>query len=185
VLAISDIATEDTVARWLAIARRIGVTELRRAVSWAEEATSAFVLGLYERAIAETQDAHTWVAIKAARRRTPRPPRRISGVHPDLYDACVYYDREVELPDPKGFPSVRRREGFCCENPLCNAVSLRNQGHHWRRRRHGGSNHPTNAGCLCTPCHQRGIHGNAFTREIDAKGREVWTYLTGRRVMVF
>ena len=69
VLAISDIATEDNVARWLALARRMGVTELRRAVSWAEEATSAYVLGLYERAIAETQDAHTWVAIKAARRR--------------------------------------------------------------------------------------------------------------------
>jgi len=185
VLAISDIATEDNVARWLALARRMGVTELRRAVAWAEEATSAYVLGLYERAIEETQDAHTWVAIKAARRRTPKPPRRIGGVHPDLYDACVYYDREVQLPDPKGFPSVRKREGFCCENPLCNCYSLANEGHHWKRRKHGGSNHPTNAGCLCRPCHQRGIHGNAFTREIDAKGREVWTYLSGRRVMVF
>jgi hypothetical protein len=80
---------------------------------------------------------------------------------------------------------VRKREGFCCENPLCNCFSLANEGHHWKRRKHGGSNDPSNAGCLCRPCHQRGIHGNAFTREIDAKGREVWTYLSGRRVMVF
>jgi hypothetical protein len=184
-LAISDIATEDNVARWLAVARRIGVTELRRAVAWAEEATSEYVLGLYERAIEETQDAHTWVALKAARSRSPKPPRRIDGVHPELYDACVYYDREVELPDPKGFPSVRRREGFCCENPLCNCVSLRNEGHHWKLRKHGGSNAPTNAGCLCKPCHRRGIHAGAFTKETDAKGRDVWTYLSGRRVMVF
>jgi hypothetical protein len=163
VLAISDIATEDNVARWLALARRMGVTELRRAVAWAEEATSAYVLGLYERAIEETQDAHTWVAIKAARRRIPKPPRRIEGVHPDLYDACVYYDREVQLPEPKGFASVRSRERHCCENPLCNCESLRDEGHHWRRRKHGGSNARTNAGCLCRPCHRRGIHGNAFT----------------------
>jgi hypothetical protein len=185
VLAISDIATEDNVGRWLAVARRIGVTELRRAVAWAEEATSEYVLGLYERAIVETQDAHTWVALKAARRRSVKPPRRIEGVHPELYDACVYYDREVELPDPKGFPAVRKREGFCCENPLCNCVSLRNEGHHWKRRRDGGSNAPTNAGCLCRPCHRRGIHAGAFAKETDAKGRDVWTYPSGRRVMVF
>src|SRR5436190_13881073 len=185
VLAISDIVTEDNVTRWLALARRMGVTELRRAVAWAEEATSKYVLELYERAIGDTQYAHTWVALKVARRRVPTATRQIGGVHPELYDACVYYDREVQLPDPKGFRSVRKREGFCCENPLGNCFSLRNEGHHWKRRKHGGSNDPTNAGCLCRPCHQRGIHGNAITREIDAKGREVWTYLSGRRVMVF
>ena len=111
--------------------------------------------------------------------------RPAPALHPELYDACVYYDREVELPNPKGFPSVRKREGFCCENPLCNCVSLRNEGHHWKLRKHGGSNAPTNAGCLCKPCHRRGIHAGAFTRETDAKGRDVWTYLSGRRVMVF
>jgi hypothetical protein len=185
IFAVYEIATEDNVARWLAVARRTGVTEIRRATTWATDTIGDFVLERYEWAIVETNDAHSWVAIKAARQ-PPKPPGRIEGVDPDLVEACTWYRDHVPLPKFTGFAKVKEREHCTCENPLCNVVTLRLDGHHKKPRRHGGGNEDANASALCRPCHGRGVHADGgFTQEVDAKGRDVWTYPNGRRVVVF
>jgi hypothetical protein len=147
VLAISDIATEENVARWIASAG-----------AWGDRAPSRGRVGgrgdecLRARALRARDRGNAGCAHVGSHQGGappyPKPPRRIEGVHPELYDACVYYDREVQLPKLKGFPSVRSRERHCCENPLCNCESLRTRG----TTGGGGStvdrtNRPTPAAC--------------------------------------
>jgi hypothetical protein len=184
-LAIFEAATEDNVVRWLAVANRTTVTELRRAVRWVGETAGDEVLETYEQAIEEANDAHTWVALRAARR-PERPPRRLEGVDPDLVEACRWYREAVRLPRQTGFSRVKERERFTCEGPLCNRTSLRCHAHHKRFKREGGGDEDGNARCVCTACHHRGIHADDQITLTGEEGRpDLWTYPSGRRVLVF
>ena len=51
---VYEVATEDNVARWLAVARRTTVAELERAVAWSHETAGDFVLESYESAMSKT-----------------------------------------------------------------------------------------------------------------------------------
>ena len=185
VLAVWEIATEDNVDRWLAVARRVTVMELRRAVAWALETEGEFVLCSYESAIAETKGAHQWVALRAARR-PERPPRTIENVAPDLVEACKWYLSNVQIPKQKGFSKVKEEASWVCDNPLCDCLTIRGDPHHriWRSR--GGDNQPKNARYVCFPCHLRGIHPFEVVRiDVDEKGRDVWSYADGLEIVVF
>jgi hypothetical protein len=185
VMAVWEIATEDNVDRWLAIARRMTVMEIRRAVAWAHETEGEFVLSSYERAIAETKGAHQWVSIRAAKRPEP-PPTRIERVEPDLLEACKWYLENVRIPKQHGFEAVKERESWICENPRCFCLTICCEGHHWIWRSRGGGNGDENAGNLCRPCHRRGIHPfEIVRRDIDESGRAVWSYADGLQIVVF
>jgi hypothetical protein len=182
---VYDIATEDNVVRWLAVAGRATVPELRRAVGWAQDTVGEHVLGTYERAIAETQNAIQFVSVRAARR-PRRPPRRIAGVHPDLVKASYWFLEHFVVPKQYGFEKVKEAQRWTCENPRCLLESLGCMAHHFLWRSRLGGNEKTNARCVCRPCHLRGIHPHEFleiTR--DAKGRDLWRYSDGLEIVVF
>jgi hypothetical protein len=184
VMAVCEVATEDNVDRWLAIAKRMTVMELRRAVSWAHETEGELVLSSYENAIAETKGAHQWVAIRAARREE-RPPRWIEGAEPDLVEACKWYLENVRIPKQHGFQEVKERASWICENPRCYCLTIRMDSHHrlWRSR--GGTNESSNGRAVCKPCHLRGIHPHEVVRiDADEKGRDVWSYADGLQIVV-
>jgi hypothetical protein len=184
--AVFGIATEDNVARWLAVAARTTVSELRRAVTWATHTEGDAVLEQYEHAMKQTNDAQAWVALKAARRQE-RPPRTMLGVDPDLVVASRWYLANVKLPKFTGFQRVKNREAFTCESPLCNRTTLRCQGHHAKPRVEGGGNEDTNAVDLCIACHLRGVHagGRFVLKSGHGEGPDVWTYPNGRTIHVF
>jgi hypothetical protein len=182
---VYDIATEDNVGRWLAVAGRTTVPELRRAVGWAQDTTRGHALEKYERAIAETQNANQFVSVHAARR--PRtPPRRITGVHPDLVKASYWFVENFEVPKQSGFERVKEEQHWTCENPRCLLESLGCMAHHLLWRSRGGGNQPTNARCVCRPCHLRGIHPyEVLEITKDRKGRDLWRYADGLEIVVF
>jgi hypothetical protein len=182
VMAVYEVTTEDTVRRWLAVANRTTVMEIRRAVAWAQESPS--VLSSYEAAIGETQGAHQWVALRAAKR-PEKPPRRIENADPELVEACRWYLANVRIPKQYGFQKVKEREEYVCENPRCYTLTIRCEGHHrlWRWR--GGGDEDENARNLCRPCHLRGIHPFEVLRiDVDGKGRDVWSYADGLEIVV-
>jgi hypothetical protein len=185
VTAVWEIATEDNVDRWLAVARRTTVMEIRRAVAWAHETGGERVLSSYEQAIAETKGAHQWVALRASRREE-RPPRWIDDAEPDLVEACKWYLEHVQIPKQRGFRKVKEHAGWVCESPLCDCLTIRGDPHHriWRSR--GGTNDPKNARYVCRPCHRRGIHPFEIVRiDVDQQGRDVWSYADGLQIVVF
>jgi hypothetical protein len=178
------VATVATIDRWLAVARRTTVMELRRAVAWAIETKSARVLERYEQAIAATKGAHQWVALRDAKR--PEPvPKRIDDADPELLEACTWYLANVRLPKQGGFHAVKEREAWTCESPRCYTLTIRIRGHHriWRSR--GGGDEDSNAAAVCDSCHLRGIHPFEFVRiDRDGEGRDVWRYADGLEILV-
>jgi len=184
VKAVYDIATEDNVGRWLAVAERTTVVELRRAVVWAQDTVGEHVLGTYEHAMSETQNANQFVSVRAARR--PRtPPRRVSGVHPDLVRASYWFLENFVVPKQSGFEKVKEDQRWTCENPRCFLESLGCMAHHfiWRSRR--GGNEKANARCVCRPCHLRGIHPYEVLEITRVpKGRDLWRYADGLEIVV-
>jgi hypothetical protein len=165
--------------------RRTTVMEIRRAVDWAHETEGEFVLQAYERALAETQGAHQWVSLRAAKR-PELPPRRIENVDPDLLEACKWYLENVRIPKQHGFQEVKERESWICESPRCFCLTIRCEGHHQLWRSRGRTDAKANARNLCRPCHLRGIHPFEIVRiDVDAKGRDVWSYADGLQIVVF
>ena len=67
---VSPIAEETTVARWLEIAKRVPVPELRRAVSLATESDVEDVLSQYEEAMREATGS---VALRKAKQHDEKP----------------------------------------------------------------------------------------------------------------
>ncbi len=182
---VYEVATEETVGRWLAVARRTTVVELERAVAWAHETVGDAALESYEHAMGQTKSAHHWVALRAARRPTP-PPKRIEGVHPDLLEAARWYLANVRIPKQHGFQEVKERERWTCENPLCYCLTLSCEGHHKKWRSRGGTDEKGNGASVCRTCHLRGIHANEIVRlEVDERGRDVWSFANGLQIVVF
>ncbi len=182
---VYEVATEETVGRWLAVARRTTVVELERAVAWAHETVGDAALESYEHAMGQTKSAHHWVALRAARRPTP-PPNRIEGVHPDLLEAARWYLANVRIPKQHGFQEVKEREHWTCENPLCYCLTLSCEGHHKKWRSRGGTDEKGNGASVCRTCHLRGIHANEIIQlEVDDRGRDVWSFAHGLQIVVF
>jgi hypothetical protein len=203
---------ETDVQQWLALASRVGRSELRRAVSdAANDLQSRPTLQRYAKAIAA---ADAWLADQTCLRGSsvgeagggngessaggvllvaiPHPkPERVDAplrVPPDLVEAARWFVQEVKLPPQRGFGKVKERDGYRCANPECGRVSLRNEGHHLVMRSEGGSDAEENGVTVCRVCHLRGIHaGKIGVERVVVSGAEalLWTYPEGRRVLVF
>lgn len=178
--AIGRVAKAEDVDRWLAVAGRVGVFELQRAVAHVEAGSEAAagLLASYERAIAQTT---TTVALERVQR--PVPPTQTDRVHPDLPRAASWFLAHVPLPERRGCGKAVERADYRCGNPECRGRSLRVQSHHFVFRSRGGTDLPENLGAVCVSCHLRGIHAG----HVDvsrAPPVTVWTF-PDRAVTVF
>lgn len=178
--AIGRVATRDDVARWVAVARRIGAGELQRAVAHVEAgADREELLGAYEAAMARATGTVALQGVQA-----PVPPTRTDRVHPDLPAAARWLLFEVTLPRQRGFGRVKERDRYVCGNPECRRLALRNHAHHLLERARGGTDDPANGVCGCPSCHLRLIHPGHL-RVVRAGEALVWTWPDGRTVTVF
>jgi hypothetical protein len=175
---LQDIVEEETVERWLALARRTGVQELARAVRFAVETGVEPVLQAYEGAMAHTTET---VALRAVQRLPTAPAYDL--VHPDLVEAATWFFVEVKPERQYGFGKVKERANFTCENPECGRPTLRLHAHHLVQRSHGGGNEDANAVALCCSCHLRLIHSGHLA--VERRGANlIWRY-PGRTVVCF
>jgi hypothetical protein len=150
-----------------------------------QDTVGEHVLATYERAMSETQNAHQFVSVRAARR--PRtPPRRIAAVHPDLVKASYWLLEHFVIPKQYGFQKVKEEQHWMCESPRCLLESLGCMAHHWIWLSRGGANTKSNGRCVCRPCHLRGIHPyEVLEITKDPKGRDLWRYADGLEIVVF
>ena len=178
--AIARVARDRDVGRWVAVAGRVGVTELVAAVAHVEAgADPEVLLGAYELAMAATT---TTVAL-ATVTRTPPPAPVTDRVHLDLPKAARWLLFQVEVPRQRGFGKVKKRDDFICSTPECRRRAIRNHAHHRTPRAEGGSDDAENGECDCPSCHLRLIHPGHLRAE--RRGDTwVWHY-PGRVVTVF
>ena len=176
--AVGRIADEYDVERWVAVAARTPVVEIRQASAHVEMGVDAEVLlDAYE----ATMAASATGTVALASIQVPVPPRLTDRVHPDLPEAARWL-LAIPLPAQRGFGRVKERDHFIDANPECRRRALRNHAHHVLFRQHGGDDTPENGVCVCPGCHLRLIHANhvSVTKVGDAL---VWSY-PGRTVTV-
>lgn len=173
--AVARVARSWDVERWVAVAKRVGVTELQAAVAHVE--AGALLLEAYEEAMAKTT---TTVALDSVKRRVPPP--LTDKVFPELLTAAIWL-LSLKIPPQRGFGVVKERDDFVCSNPECRRRALRNHAHHRDWRSHGGGNEPDNGECQCGSCHLRLTHAGHVRQE---KVGEAWVWhYPGRVVTVF
>lgn len=178
--AIARVATDDDVARWVAVAGRTGAGELSRAVAHvAAGADREEVLGAYEAAMARATGTVALEGIQG-----PVPATQTDRVHPDLPAAARWLLFEVTLPRQRGFGKVKERDRYVCGNPECRRLALRNQAHHLLERARGGPDAAANGVCACPSCHLRLVHPGHL-RVARVGDALVWTWRDGRTVTVF
>lgn len=176
---VGRVTSDPDVERWVGVAQRTGVGELRRAAAHVEAgADPAVVLAAYEEAMAGATGTVALEGLQA-----PVPPPLTDRVHPDL-PAAARWLLEVEVPRQRGFGKVKERDRLVCRNPECRRRALRNHAHHLHPRAEGGSNDPANGICVCPSCHLRLIHPGHVGVELRGVAL-VWTYPGGRTATVF
>ena len=176
---ISTIAEEDTAGRWVEVAGRVPVAELRRAVQWAVAKGADEVLTKYEAAYSEATHG---VALQEAKEEHERP--RVAFAPADQLKAARWFIETVYIPLRSGFQKTVERDNYQCQNPRCQARNLRVQAHHVHWVSLGGNNSPENGIALCVSCHLRMVHANkaSVTR---VGNRLEWEYADGEKVTVF
>jgi len=178
-LEVVSTVAEGATARWVDVAKRVTVTELRRAVQWAAEEGVDTVLARYEQAMGEATNT---VALREAQEKRERPAVVYSD--PDQLRASRWFLDNVRIEARKGFGKVVDRDAHRCQNPRCNARNLRVQAHHVVWQRHGGSDELGNGLTLCVSCHLRLVH--AGKAEVVFEGdRLLWRFADGESVTVF
>jgi hypothetical protein len=182
---LGDIATEETVDRWLVVAQHTPVAELKRAISLAHSEGVELTLAKYERIIVDAKaatrpDAVVLVAI-AGPAPKPKTPVTISA-RVGLFEAAEWFLKTVRTPPRYGFGKVVERDGHLCQNPRCEHRSLRVQAHHLVFRSHGGSDDHRNGVGVCPGCHLRGIHAGKMTATRTGQW-VVWRYADGAVVL--
>jgi len=179
-------------SRWLALVRRVGLRELRRAVRSARDHGAEKTLRAYE---AATALADAWDAARGADAGEDRssagahassessppasdrpglrvaipmrePPawslRRGLWAPEGLYEAARSLLERVKIPTQRGFGRVKERDRYRCQNPECGRIGLRSHAHHERPRSEGGSDDLSNGITLCPSCHLRLVHALSF-----------------------
>lgn len=187
-----------TVARWVALAERVGRRELGLAVEEAKQTRPAEVCARYLDAIGAAdawwharcaqEGEHTTTAghLRVA---LPHPeghaPATLLRAPPELPEAARWLVETVPVESGRGFAAVKTRDRHRCQNPECGRLSLCNQAHHIRFRSHGGSDDPDNGVTVCRSCHLRALHTARITVErVSVGGGEalLWSY-PGRHVL--
>ena len=178
---LGDIVTQESVDRWLLVAKHMPVAELKRAISLAHSNGAEATLANYERIIADAKaatrpDAQVLVALGGP---APKPiaPVTISA-RVGLFEAAQWFLSSVRVPPRYGFGKVVQRDGHLCQNPRCEHRSLRVQAHHLVFRSHGGSDDPRNGVGACPGCHLRGLHAGKMTATRHGEW-VIWRYADG------
>jgi len=199
--AIASLQPDFQMGRWLAIAERVGRTELQRAVTDARrDCSSALTLDRYQRAIAlaDALDAEHPTSKGEA---TSAGPTRVALPHPEpeaptagtvvrapreVLVASRWWCETVQMPRPRGFARIKERDRYRCRNPECGRVTLRAEAHHRKFRSEGGEDTDNNGITLCRCCHLRGVHGGRLRIErVTVRGvaAHLWTWPDGHRVL--
>ncbi len=182
---ILRIADEDSVDRWMNLARHTTAMELERAVDQAFGGVEDTLLATYEHTIdVATGSVGTDKPLKVSLRiiQEPLPDRGWETAPKELLLASKWLLETVQLEPQRGFGKVKERDRFRCQNPECWRVGLRHHAHHIRARQDGGSDDLDNGVCVCRACHLRLIHGGIV--EVYRQGPLlVWDY-PDRRVAV-
>lgn len=196
--------------RWLALMRRIGGTELRRALRAPGDAR--VTMRDYEAAIAAADawesknsssagggsssaggDASIRVALPHPEP-TPRQLRRPMRVADDVVEAARWLLETVQVPAQRGFGKVKERDRYRCQNPECGRLGLRSHAHHEIPRSEGGADAMSNGITLCPACHLRLVHALApqggprltvHSVVVEGLVALLWTWADGRRVLQF
>ncbi len=182
---ILRIADEDSVDRWLNVARNTTAMELERAVDQAFAGVEDSLLATYEHALEVAtgsvgSDKPLKVSLRAVQE--PLPDSGWETAPKELLLASKWLLATVRLAPQRGFGKVKERDRFRCQNPECWRVGLRNHAHHLHTRQDGGSDELDNGICVCPACHLRLIHGGIV--EVYRQGELlVWDY-PDRRVAV-
>jgi len=182
---ILRIADEDSVDRWLNVARNTTAMELERAVDQAFAGVEDSLLATYEHAIeVATGSVGSDKPLKVSLRiiQEPLPDSGWETAPKELLLASKWLLETVRLEPQRGFGEVKERDRFRCQNPECWRIGLRNHAHHLHARQDGGSDDLDNGICVCPACHLRLIHGGIV--EVYRQGPLlVWDY-PDRRVAV-
>jgi hypothetical protein len=209
---LTEVISDNSANRWIAVAQRVGNLELRRAVKDAQHTSGQDTLEQYERAISA---ADRWakeqrkgsspsvpsaggpllVALPHAAQNQSAQQAKPVKAPPKLPEASKWFVNDVKLPKQYGFSKVKARDGFQCQNPECGKTTLRTEAHHIHWRSRGGSDDLTNGVTVCRVCHLRGLHtGTAgasprIVVEPIVLGKDLsallWTYTDGRQVLAF
>jgi hypothetical protein len=172
---LADIAEETTVERWIAVAGRVPVAELKRAVQAAVNEGAEAVLDRYEHTAPNT------VALQSSRQAPKRPSVIFADV--DQVEAARWFVEHVTLPPRRGYGRAAERDDYACQNPRCEHRSVRIHVHHVVYQRVGGPDDPENLIALCPACHLRGVHAGHI-RVVREGPHLVWTYPCGQTITV-
>jgi hypothetical protein len=172
---LADIAEETTVDRWVAVAGRLPVAELKRAVQAAVNEGAEAVLSRYEHTAPNT------VSLQSSRQAPKRPTVIFADV--DQVEAARWFLGHVTVPPRRGFGRAAERDDYTCQNPRCEHRSLRIQVHHIVYQSVRGGDGPENLIALCPACHLRGVHAGHI-RVVREGPHLVWTYPCGQTITV-
>ena len=177
-LLVAAASGADTVDRWLAVAERTTVAELRHAVDRAATEGDAEVLAAYEEVMSTTTHP---VAVRSPPAK-PKVPKALT-VAVGQVEAARWLLNAVRIPPRKGFGRVVDHDGHRCQNPRCYHRSLRVQAHHLVQVSAGGSDAPENLITVCPGCHLRGIHAGRIKVKRDGPN-VLWKYADGVRIVM-